>query len=69
MNPMRQGVDLFTGCRKLKGRRKKRVIQLAMVQKHIGKTIFEFMPSQQKIKPLILFRAIPLLHLLNFSVS
>ena len=66
---MRQGVDLFTVCRKLKGRRKKRVIQLAMVQKHIGKTIFEFMPSQQKIKPLILFRAIPLLHLLNFSVS
>jgi hypothetical protein len=68
MNPMRQGVDLFTGW-KLKGRRKKKVVQLAMVQKHIGKTIFEFMPSQQKIKPLILFRAIPLLHLLNFSVS
>jgi hypothetical protein len=44
MNPMRQGVDLFTGW-KLKGRRKKKVVQLAMV------------------------RAIPLLHLLNFSVS
>jgi hypothetical protein len=54
MNPMRQGVDLFTGW-KLKGRRKKKVVQLAMVQKHIGKTIFEFMPSQQKIKPLIFF--------------